>query len=122
MQFRGAQDLGILLLDARRRRGWSQSRLASEVGVSRQWISMVENGKTSVEFDLVLRSLEALGYSLYVTSRPGSRNPSAPSPPMSNDRTVISGHTPPERTSLTQRGKSLKNWTSRHGRTDSDGA
>jgi len=50
------------------RAGWSQSRLAERVGVSRQWISLVETGKTSVEFDLALAALQALGYRVQVES------------------------------------------------------
>jgi y4mF family transcriptional regulator len=69
MQMRTPRELGHLLVDGRRRMGWSQSRLASRAGVSRQWISLVENGKTSAEFDLVLATLQALGYTLDVDWR-----------------------------------------------------
>ena len=64
MRIRSPRELGHLILDGRRRLGWSQSELASVAGVSRQWISMVENGKTSAEFDLVFATLKALGYLL----------------------------------------------------------
>jgi len=60
MQLRTAHELGPVIQDARKGFGWSQSRLAEVVGVSRQWVSLVENGKTSVEFDLVLSLLQAL--------------------------------------------------------------
>ena len=72
-----------LLRDGRVRAGWSQTELAERVGVSRQWISQVETGKTSVEFDLVVGALQALGYRLYAEpsswpTHAGGRPRSAP--------------------------------------------
>lgn len=64
MLVRRPHDLAGLFRDGRARAGWSQNQLAEAVGVSRQWISLVETGKTSVEFDLVVAALEALGYRL----------------------------------------------------------
>jgi len=68
MLLRRPHDLAALLRDGRARAGWSQTQLADQVGVSRQWISLVETGKTSVEFDLVVGVLQALGYRLRVDS------------------------------------------------------
>lgn len=68
MLLRRPHDLAGLLRDARARAGWSQSKLAKKVGVSRQWVSLVETGKTSVEFDLVFGVFQALDYRLYVES------------------------------------------------------
>lgn len=79
MLLRRPHDLAGLFRDARTRAGWSQSELAEKVGVSRQWVSLVETGKTSVEFDLVLGALQALDYHLYVRSSdqtPPTHNPS----------------------------------------------
>jgi len=96
MLLRSAHDLGYFLLDARRRCGWSQSRLAAAIGVSRQWVSMAENGKTSVEFDLAISALHALGCSVHIESRadaaPGRASPS---------------HNKSKRTQLTRGGKPL---------------
>ena len=66
MLLRSEEDLGPLLREARKNRGWSQDDLKDAVGVSRQWISMVENGKTSVEFDLVVRAFHALRYTIRI--------------------------------------------------------
>lgn len=66
MLLRRPHDLAGLFRDGRARLGWSQNELAETVGVSRQWISLVETGKTSVEFDLVVAALQALGYRLHV--------------------------------------------------------
>lgn len=66
MRLRTARDLGPILRENRRRKGWSQTDLAEKVGVSRQWVSLVETGKTSVEFDLVLAVLRALGFQIQI--------------------------------------------------------
>lgn len=68
MLLRRPHELAGLFRDARKRAGWSQQDLADRVGVSRQWVSLVETGKTSVEFDLVHASLRALGYGVFVES------------------------------------------------------
>jgi DNA-binding XRE family transcriptional regulator len=39
---RQSQDIAELFRDGRARAGWSQAELAARVGVSRQWISLVE--------------------------------------------------------------------------------
>jgi len=69
MLLRSDEDLGPLLREARKDRGWSQDKLKDAVGVSRQWVSMVENGKTSVAFDLVVRAFHALGYTIRIDPR-----------------------------------------------------
>ena len=106
MQLSTASDLGHLIKDARRFQGWSQNALAAKVGVSRQWISSVENGKATVEFDLALRTLNVLGYQLRVEMGAGrnqSRNAdstlSAISPPQT--------HRPSGRMPLTRKGRTL---------------
>lgn len=58
---------GQLVCDQRKQRGWSQTQLAEKVGVSRLWISQLENGKETVEFGLVLRTLRALDLILDVS-------------------------------------------------------
>jgi HTH-type transcriptional regulator / antitoxin HipB len=53
-------------------RGLSQSELAKRSGISRKWISEFEAGKTTVEFALVIRVLEALGLSLDLSDDPSA--------------------------------------------------
>ncbi|MEZ4426026.1 MAG: helix-turn-helix domain-containing protein [Gemmatimonadota bacterium] len=103
MLFRRPQDLGPLLRDGRARVGWSQTRLAEELGVSRQWISLVETGKTSVEFDLAFSALQALGYHLRV-ERADPPRPEPPTPSRSR------------RTPLTREGEPLGKPRSRRAR------
>ena len=109
MQLRTAHDLRSLIQDARRKSGWSQTGLAEAVGVSRQWISLVENGKTSVEFDLVLSSLQTLGYSVYVEMKE-DRSPSV-AHRQGPERFLRSD--PSDRTPLTRKGKPLGHQRSR---------
>jgi hypothetical protein len=64
---------------------------------------MVENGKTSVEFDLVVGALQALGYHMHVDS------PDMP-PSHGEDRQnqlQIPVHSPSHRTRLTRHGQPL---------------
>lgn len=93
MLLRTAREVGDLIADGRRRLRLSQSELAQRLGVSRQWLSQVENGKTTVEFDLVLAALHALGYRVYVQT---TEEPSTTPPRDSSSRTP-----------LTRKGKSL---------------
>jgi transcriptional regulator with XRE-family HTH domain len=65
---RRPHELADLIRDGRARAGLSQGDLAIKVGVSRQWVSLVENGRTGVAFDLVMGTLQALGCRLYIES------------------------------------------------------
>jgi HTH-type transcriptional regulator/antitoxin HipB len=102
MLLRRPHDLSALFRDGRARSGWSQTDLADRIGVSRQWISQVETGKTSVEFDLVVGGLQALGYQLHVDILdPGQTDP------RSSDRAQPPTHGQSQRTPLTRDGKTL---------------
>ena len=100
MLLRSAREVGDLIADGRRRLRWSQFDLAQRAGVSRQWVSQVENGKTTVEFDLVLGALHALGYSVYAQSK---------------DWTESGQQDASRRTPLTRRGSSLRDQRSKRG-------
>jgi y4mF family transcriptional regulator len=114
MLLRRPYDIAGLFREGRARIGWSQQQLADAVGVSRQWISLVETGKTSVEFDLVVAALQALGYRLHVDTtdliagRVGSVS----------DFAV---HSPSQRTPLTRHGKRIGKQRTRLTRRDRDG-
>lgn len=64
MRVRSAKDLGLMIREKRRQRGWDQQTLADRIGVSRLWISEMENGKRSVQLELVLRALAVLDIDL----------------------------------------------------------
>ena len=52
--------LGSAVRQARRDAGLTQAELAAQAGVSRPWLSQLENGKRSVEVGKVLAVLAAL--------------------------------------------------------------
>lgn len=103
MLLRRPHDLAALVRDGRARAGWSQSQLAGKMGVSRQWISLVETGKTSVEFDLAVGVLQALGYRVHVAT--SDVPPQAEGQP--TDSPLPPVHPPSKRTPLTRQGKPL---------------
>lgn len=65
MRIKTARDLGALVRERRLERGLRQEELARAVGVSRQWIVGLEQGKFRA-FEIVLRTLGALGLSIDV--------------------------------------------------------
>jgi transcriptional regulator with XRE-family HTH domain len=99
MIIRRVKDIRELIADGRQRVGWSQTELAERIGVSRQWVSLVERGRTSPEFASVLNALHALGYSVSV-SRQGD-------PEVHDDRRHRRSTTPATRTPLTRQGRIL---------------
>ena len=48
----------------------TQAAFAAEMGVSRKWLSEVENGKQTVELGLVLAVFRRLGLDLVAAERP----------------------------------------------------
>jgi y4mF family transcriptional regulator len=112
MLLRRPHDLAALVREGRARAGWSQSRLAESVGVSRQWISLVENGKTSVEFHLVMAALQALGYRIHV----GSSDTEMGGPRGAVDFPGAQVHEPSQRTPLTRGGEPLGSQRTRRPR------
>jgi putative molybdopterin biosynthesis protein len=65
------------LRDIRLRRGWDQQRLAQEVGISRQALSSLENGRSVPSVDLALKLARALGTTVEeLFAPPGEGTPS----------------------------------------------
>ena len=68
---RTMRELGFALRAARRETGMTQLELAQRSGVSRRWLSAVENGKRSnVDSAAVFKVLEALGRAIAVRPDP----------------------------------------------------
>lgn len=64
---RTVAQIGAVIRRFRNERGWSQGELAEAAGVSRVFVSQLENGKARAEIRLVLAVLQALGASVVVT-------------------------------------------------------
>lgn len=64
MVVRTARELGALARERRKHLGLSQEQLAEKAGVRRLWIVQFENGKSTSQLGLALRTLNALGITL----------------------------------------------------------
>lgn len=62
-------EIGLLLRRARKRQGLTQQRLADLVGVGARFVSEVERGKGTAEFDRVVELLRGVGIDLFAVSR-----------------------------------------------------
>jgi len=78
MQISSMRDLAATARGRRQDLGLSQVQLAAKAGVSREWVNAFEGGKTTVEFGLVVRVLDALGLRLDIVER-GSGADASPS-------------------------------------------
>jgi len=66
MFVRTVKDLGAVVKARRKALGFDQATLAAKVGVTRQWIGALEQGKAGAEVALVLRTLVTLDMPLSV--------------------------------------------------------
>lgn len=64
-----ADDFGALIRKRRKELGYTQLELAEGAGVGVTFISKLENGKGSSEFDRVLRVARMLGIDLFAQVR-----------------------------------------------------
>ena len=80
MRIRTPIDLGAVIRDRRMKLGLDQKTLATQVGVSRQWIVDVEKGKPRAPISLVLRTVEALGIHLAADDQVKTKKRAGPPP------------------------------------------
>lgn len=80
MRVTTAKEIGLAIRQRRRELGLSQQALADRVGVGRQWIVEIEQGKPRAEIGLLLRALDALNLQVSVTSEKSSREVAAKRP------------------------------------------
>ena len=66
-----AKEIGHVIRLERKRQGLTQTKLAHYAGVGINFISQLENGKSTVELDKTLRVLNALGFDIIATKRGG---------------------------------------------------
>lgn len=62
------RDLGAAIRERRKALGWDQVELAARVGASRRWLIQVENGSSGASLGLLLRTLNALGMKVSVST------------------------------------------------------
>lgn len=72
MKINSAKDLGLLVRDHRKAKGWTQADLAKRAGVKPLWISQFERGKSTVQVGLVFQTLKALDISLWAGDQPSA--------------------------------------------------
>ena len=60
MQLRTPVDIGLAIRNQRQQLNLTQAELARRVGVSRQWLVNVENGKARAEIGLILRAFNVM--------------------------------------------------------------
>lgn len=63
------KQLGLRVRNKRKQDGLTQQDLASVANVGVRFVSDLENGKTTVQFDSVMAVLQALGLQLSLSSR-----------------------------------------------------
>ena len=68
---RSASDLGALVRRARKSMSMNQAQFAAHAGVGRRFVSELESGKASLEFDRVMACAEAAGVDLVARIRGG---------------------------------------------------
>ncbi len=62
-------DIGALVRETRKAQGITQEQLAGVAGTGIRLISDLENGKTTIQAEKVIKVIEALGLGLYAMSR-----------------------------------------------------
>ncbi len=66
---RTVHDIGPLIRRVRKRQGLTQQRLADLVGVGARFVSEVERGKPTAEFDKVVDLLRGVGIDIFAVTR-----------------------------------------------------
>ena len=66
---RTPKQIGTIIQRARKKRGWTQTRLAERAGLRQATISIIEGGMTPAKLDSILAVLAALDLELRVGAR-----------------------------------------------------
>lgn len=81
-------DIGAAIRQRRQELGLGQQALADRVGVSRQWIVGIEQGKPRAEIGLLLRTMAALDLRLEIPADGAPRRPSMGQPGADRGRDI----------------------------------
>lgn len=71
-EIRSGKDIGSAISDMRQRRGRSQSDVAEDAGLTRDYLAQIERGRTSSLLEHELRVLRRMGARITVTFDDGS--------------------------------------------------
>ena len=63
------KDLGALVKERRKQRGLTQEELAMYCGTGIRFISDLENGKATIQFEKALNVISMLALDMYITER-----------------------------------------------------
>ena len=66
---RTPKQIGNLVRRARKKRGWSQTRLGEKSGLRQETISLIENGNPATRLETILAVLAALDLEFQITAR-----------------------------------------------------
>jgi transcriptional regulator with XRE-family HTH domain len=92
MLIRTAREVGLLIKDTRKAAGLTQAALAERVGASRQWVRLLELGKSPrIELGLTLRALTALGITVDARVQRDAHSSDAARPTLSDDEQASAG-------------------------------
>lgn len=69
MNFSTPEELGAIVRDERKRKGYTQTKLARYAGVGINFVSNLENGKATSELGKTLRVAQTLGLDLHAERR-----------------------------------------------------
>ncbi len=72
MVIKTPREIGLLVRDQRKSRGWTQDQFAKRLAVSRLWVVQLEKGKDTAQIGLVLRALNELGVPVNIHLPSGS--------------------------------------------------
>ena len=74
MVIKTPKEIGLLVRDQRKARGWTQDVFAQRLGVSRLWVLQLEQGKSTAQIGLVLRALNELDVPVQVDLSPKDKS------------------------------------------------
>lgn len=69
-ELKSVDKLGALIRQARKEQHMTQSDLAGACNTTQKYISDLEGGKTTVQFDLAFRVMRALGLRIFIETPP----------------------------------------------------
>lgn len=72
MRLQTRRDIGLIIRDRRRKKGWTQEQLATLLGKTRRWMMQVELGQTNPDISSVLRAFRFLDIALVPEDLPAS--------------------------------------------------